>query len=64
MFLALETVPDKIRVIVDFLSKTDQALGARVGRRMLNYLSWHGVAEAQELLLRVVGDVAGRHERR
>ena len=51
-----ETVPDTIRVIVDFLSKTDQALGARVGRRMLNYLSWHGVTEAQQLLLRVVGD--------
>lgn len=48
---------DKIAVIVDFLSKTDQALGARVGRRMLNYLSWHGVTEAQDLLLRVVGDV-------
>ncbi len=51
-----EAVPDKIRVIVDFLSKTDQALGARVGRRMLNYLSWHGVTEAHNLLLRVVGD--------
>jgi hypothetical protein len=50
-----ETVPDTIRVIVDFLSKTDQPLGARVGRRMLNYLSWHGVTEAQQLLLRVVG---------
>ena len=55
--MALETVPDKIRVIVDFLSTTDPALGARVGRRMLNYLSWHGVTEAQALLLRVVGDV-------
>lgn len=51
-----EAVPAKIAVIVEFLSKTDQALGARVGRRMLNYLSWHGVTEAQQLLLRVVGD--------
>ena len=50
---------EKISVIVDFLSKTDQALGARVGRRMLNYLSWHGVTEAQDLLLRVVGGDAG-----
>ena len=54
--MASETVSDKIGVIVDFLSKTDQALGARVGRRMLNYLCWQGVTEAQELLLRVVGD--------
>jgi hypothetical protein len=54
--MSSETVPDKIRVIVELLSKTDQALGARVGRRMLNYLSWHGVTEAQSLLLRVVGD--------
>jgi hypothetical protein len=42
------------RVIVDFLRKTDQPLVGRIGRRMLNYLSWHGIAEAQAMLQRTV----------
>ncbi|HSC26813.1 MAG TPA: PEP/pyruvate-binding domain-containing protein, partial [Vicinamibacterales bacterium] len=40
------------RVIVDFLRKTDQPLVGRISRRMLNYLSWHGITEAQQLLPR------------
>jgi hypothetical protein len=42
------------RVILDFLRKTDQPLVGRIGRRMLNYLSWHGIAEAQAMLQRTV----------
>src|SRR5512143_3032749 len=37
-------------VIIDFLRKTDQQLLMRISRRMLNYLSWNGIQEAQELL--------------
>ena len=40
------------RVIVDFLRRTDPALITRIGRRMLNHLSWSGVEEARELLQR------------
>ena len=40
------------RVIVDFLRRTDPALIARIGRRMLNHLSWSGIDEARELLQR------------
>jgi hypothetical protein len=42
------------RIILDFLRKTDQPLVGRIGRRMLNYLSWHGIAEAQAMLQRTV----------
>lgn len=42
------------RVILDFLRKTDQALVERMTRRMLNYLSWQGISDAQELLQRSV----------
>ena len=38
------------RVIVDFLRKTDPALVGRLGRRMLNFLSWEGIPEAQSRL--------------
>ena len=40
------------RVILDFLRRTDPALVARIGRRMLNHLSWNGVPEARALLQR------------
>jgi len=42
------------RIILDFLRKTDQPLVGRIGRRMLNYLSWHGLDEAQAMLQRAV----------
>ena len=42
------------RIILDFLRKTDQPLVGRIGRRMLNYLSWHGIAEAHAMLERAV----------
>lgn len=38
------------RVIVDFLRATDRELFLRVGRKMLNHLSWNGVPEALDLL--------------
>jgi pyruvate, water dikinase len=43
-------------VIIEFLRKTDQHLLMRISRRMLNYLCWNGIAEAQELLLRFASD--------
>ena len=36
--------------MVDFLRNTDQALLGRIARRLLNYLSWNGIADAQQVL--------------
>jgi pyruvate,water dikinase len=49
-------------VIIDFLRKTDQHLLARVSRRMINYLCWNGIAEAQDLLPRFTGGRGGGPE--
>jgi hypothetical protein len=38
------------RTIKNLLKRTDQNLYVRVGRKMMNYLSWHGVEEAQQYL--------------
>ena len=38
------------RVILDFLRRTDQSLLLRMTRKMINYLCWHGVPEAADLL--------------
>jgi len=38
-------------VILEFLRQTDRALLGRLGRKMINYLCWNGIEEA-ELLLR------------
>ena len=46
-------------VIIDFLRKTDQNLLVRISRRMINYLCWNAVAEAQELLPRFTGSRPG-----
>ncbi|MFI5180374.1 MAG: PEP/pyruvate-binding domain-containing protein [Thermoanaerobaculia bacterium] len=46
-------------VIIDFLRKTDQHLLVRISRRMINFLCWNGVAEAQELLPRFTGSRPG-----
>jgi pyruvate, water dikinase len=43
---------DEGRIILEFLRRTDPALVARVGRRMLNHLSWSGVEDARTLLQR------------
>ena len=37
-------------VIVSFLRRTDHHQLVRLSRRMINYLAWSGVSEAQELL--------------
>ncbi|HVL65956.1 MAG TPA: PEP/pyruvate-binding domain-containing protein [Vicinamibacterales bacterium] len=58
---------DGWRVILEFLRRTDPALVARIGRRMLNHLSWSGVSEARELLQRAAAplqDSAGAGENR
>ncbi len=44
-------------VIIEFLRKTDHHLLARLGRRMVNYLCWNGVLEAQQLLQRSASDL-------
>jgi hypothetical protein len=49
------TRPGEWRVIVDFLRRTDHQLVTRLARRMVNYLAWNGVMEAQTLLQRVSG---------
>lgn len=43
-------------VIIEFLRKTDQQLLMRISRRMLNYLCWNGIDEAQQLLQRFAAD--------
>jgi pyruvate, water dikinase len=50
---------DEWRIIIDFLRRTDPALVARVGRRMLNHLSWSGVTEARALLQRTGAPLPG-----
>jgi len=49
-------------VIIDFLRKTDEHLLMRVSRRMINYLCWNGIAEAQDLLPRFTADRIGGPE--
>lgn len=38
------------RVILDLLKRTDPALLMRISRKMINYLGWNGVKEAERLL--------------
>ncbi len=51
---AIDTLETKEKrewwAIIDFLRKTDPHLMGGISRRMVNYLCWNGVAEAQELL--------------
>jgi hypothetical protein len=37
-------------VVLDFLRQTDRALLGRLGRKMINFLCWNGVEEAERLL--------------
>lgn len=39
-------------VVLDFLRQTDRALLGRLGRKMINYLCWSGVEDAERLLRR------------
>jgi pyruvate,water dikinase len=43
---------DEWRVILNFLRRTDPSLVARIGRRMLNHLTWSGISDARDLLAR------------
>jgi hypothetical protein len=38
------------RVILDLLKRTDLALLLRISRKMINFLGWHGITEAEQLL--------------
>jgi len=49
-------------VIIEFLRKTDQHLLMRISRRMLNYLCWNGIDEAQQLLHRFAADFTQQAE--
>ncbi len=42
--------------VVEFLGKTDPQLLHRIGRRMVNYLCWNGVEDAQRLLQQFATD--------
>jgi hypothetical protein len=46
-------------VIVEFLRTTDRALLQRITRRMINYLVWSGVEEAEVLLGQTVPEIGG-----
>ncbi|MEJ2048488.1 MAG: PEP/pyruvate-binding domain-containing protein, partial [Calditrichota bacterium] len=48
------------RIILDLLKHTDQDLYVRVSRKMMNYLSWHGIHEAQTFIQKFIG--IGRSE--
>lgn len=43
------------RIVLDFLRDTDPILLQRISRKLVNHLSWKGVAEAKQLLLRTSG---------
>jgi pyruvate,water dikinase len=55
--VSLEKLPGEDRrewrVIIEFLRRTDPPLLSRISRRMINYLVWNGVDEAQHLLERL-----------
>jgi len=46
------------RVVLEFLRDTDPALLKRISRKLINHLSWSGVAEAKELLQRGAASLA------
>ncbi len=54
------------RVVLEFLRDTDPVLLRRISRKLINHLSWCGVHEAKELLLRgiapVTADIAGTED--
>lgn len=55
--VSLEQLPSEDRrewrVIIEFLRRTDPPLLSRISRRMVNYMVWNGVEEAQNLLERL-----------
>ena len=46
------------RIILEFLRRTDEALLLRMTRKMINYLCWHGVPGAPDLLREFAPDPA------
>jgi len=54
------------QVVLEFLRDTDPVLLRRISRKLINHLSWCGVHEAKELLLRgiapVTADIAGTED--
>ncbi len=62
--VSLEQLPSEDRrewrVIIEFLRRTDPPLLSRISRRMVNYMVWNGVEEAQNLLERLGSGELGR----
>jgi hypothetical protein len=58
--VSLEQLPSEDRrewrIIIEFLRRTDPPLLSRISRRMINYMVWNGVEEAQSLLERLGTD--------
>jgi hypothetical protein len=55
---AVPTASGGWRVVLEFLRDTDPALLKRISRKLINHLSWSGVAEAKELLQRGAASLA------
>jgi pyruvate,water dikinase len=49
-------------VVLDFLRQTDRTLLGRLGRKMINFLCWNGVEEAEHLLREVAPPRASAEE--
>lgn len=62
--VSLEQLPSEDRrewrVIIEFLRRTAPPLLSRISRRMVNYMVWNGVEEAQNLLERLGSGELGR----
>jgi predicted nucleotidyltransferase len=51
--------PRPWNVLLDFLQRTDPALLTRITRKMINFLCWSGIAEAEVLLQRSLEQAGG-----
>ncbi len=50
------------RIIVDLVRRTDKDLFLRISRKMMNYLSWNGVREAEQILQQLSSDIRADSE--
>jgi hypothetical protein len=48
------------QIVVEFLRDTDPALLKRIARKLINHLSWTGIAEAKQLLQRSGGNLSAQ----
>jgi predicted nucleotidyltransferase len=57
-----EEKTEEWQVALNFLRRTDKNLYTSISRRMLNHLSWAGIREAEELLMRLDEGIRGNKE--